>query len=1137
MGRFVSLRPPVLRKSRFQSKKLQVGIKDELLENSETPKPIRPPDPPKPPRQEPVRTPSTTTAGSVKPPSPEKPKTPPKVTPPKTEKPKETKPAKVETPAKETEADIPYAEFADESEVRTVAHRLLPSDASRGDSHGRVLEIGSRINGETGEEETVYRTRDLTEEGEMKEDAGEWFGSKEEAVYGEEIPYAEEGDEDSFDEDEEVEVIEEEDDSTEGYGEPEYTPYEEGPRGPTNHDYSSIPPPSVSQAKVTYSYAVSDRMAKAVFADLFGDDWETSNKNPIASVVSAPNTSEVRIIHVGRYTPPFGDDVVDEDSVGVRLTITDPIFQDKATYFVGTDSEGNKFLRCEFQKLNTDVVKSGEGYGRQIMKQRVSNCREYGFKYLSSHASGDGGVLSFWNSIPKEQRRGKPPFNGFYTMIRYGYNQSIDNLGKFQPDLANTIKDKFPGVEYLSDLMLTEGGAKWWQENGKDVHDAKFDLTDDSVSMYVWDKYLEKKERQKDGKSLGIEKYVKAMKGGEDDDERERRGVEFEVDLTPEDDEILDEVWRELREWKEKQKKGSKTLRRRVKEVGNITPKTERSENYGHESEDPIDFLTWYSESEDPIDVSMTRAMNERPPVPSKQPKVESPKPPSQAEKPKRETVTPPKTERPKGVRPKEVSAPPVEQSQTVPDDPSSSRDAGVSSGEENETGTMFSPDDIEIRNARGQLVSRYNTYNRTSGRWEEGTIRLMSGYWTDPDSGEEIPVFRWYDPNTDANGEWNLDQDYVEEQGRKYAEDLNDSGEPEDDEQDTVREDVVIPEKNLQPIKSKAITTIDEWINTSDKDRQRTLKFIKKLTGSDDPHVFASLTGAPDDATVHITPDLPAGVIQVRVYHPKIESMSRSFAIDDRGRKYIHNDEFFLKDKYRKDGMGREAFRNEVAWAIKNGFSYIDTYGIGTGRALTEYNDMSDDDKKRVRTPSTGFYVWPRFGYDGKVPSKVTQKFPGVTRFNQLMQTKEGRDWWKANGHSSDFTFDLSEGSTCRKILDEYIEETKNKPKEQKSLSRIVKAMEPENDDDREKGDEIYLSPEDEEILDRIWDRIGKENQGNDTKAMSYLSTTSGGALVPPPKQKGLSRFRSVKSVVLPKVKPLSKSYLGLPLIRRSEK
>ena len=99
-----------------------------------------------------------------------------------------------------------------------------------------------------------------------------------------------------------------------------------------------------------------------------------------------------------------------------------------------------------------------------------------------------------------------------------------------------TLDTPLDNIE-MSDLMMTDKGASWWKEHGTGW-DAEFDLQDQpngepSRSMQVISSYVKLKQKAR-GKE--IDKWAS-----------EREGT-AEINLTPEDFEILDIVWDKLRE-------------------------------------------------------------------------------------------------------------------------------------------------------------------------------------------------------------------------------------------------------------------------------------------------------------------------------------------------------------------------------------------------------------------------------------------------------------------------------------------------------------------------------------------------------------------------------------------------------------
>jgi HK97 family phage portal protein len=135
---------------------------------------------------------------------------------------------------------------------------------------------------------------------------------------------------------------------------------------------------------------------------------------------------------------------------------------------------------------------------------------------------------------------------------------------------------------------------------------------------------------------------------------------------------------------------------------------------------------------------------------------------------------------------------------------------------------------------------------------------------------------------------------------------------------------------------------------------------------------------------------------------HNAAPDLLRTFHFDEQGKPtVVENEHFYMPKDQTGTGLGTKVFASQVDKAAKMGFKRIDTIG---GRS----EEMN------------GYYTWPRLGYDGMVKGPDGQP----TRLTDLMRTKEGRDYWKQNGVQMKMSFDLSENSRSRKILDAYVKE-----------------------------------------------------------------------------------------------------------------
>lgn len=102
------------------------------------------------------------------------------------------------------------------------------------------------------------------------------------------------------------------------------------------------------------------------------------------------------------------------------------------------------------------------------------------------------------------------------------------------------------------------------------------------------------------------------------------------------------------------------------------------------------------------------------------------------------------------------------------------------------------------------------------------------------------------------------------------------------------------------------------------------------------------------------------------------------------------------------KKGQGFDLFRSQASVAWRLGFQ----------RILSTAAGKKDDF-------FTGYYVWPRWGFTGPIPESVRRKMPSEWRKDRfppkatlldLMEHKDGRDFWRENGVPVNVWFDVSD-------------------------------------------------------------------------------------------------------------------------------
>lgn len=168
--------------------------------------------------------------------------------------------------------------------------------------------------------------------------------------------------------------------------------------------------------------------------------------------------------------------------------------------------DGTKYARHMEFTIHKD---RGAGRGTRMFASQVAALQRSGFSHIETFACGD-------------ERTAKAGLdNGYYTWARLGFDNDVPDPGQVP---AHLRKDPLK----VSDLMRTPEGRDVWKRIGSDL-DMKFDLSGDSLSVKVLRGYLAEKGVSK-ARSTG-------RKGG--------RKVES-IDLTPEDEAVLDRVWARL---------------------------------------------------------------------------------------------------------------------------------------------------------------------------------------------------------------------------------------------------------------------------------------------------------------------------------------------------------------------------------------------------------------------------------------------------------------------------------------------------------------------------------------------------------------------------------------------------------------
>lgn len=241
-----------------------------------------------------------------------------------------------------------------------------------------------------------------------------------------------------------------------------------------------------SKAKVKIDDDVDDEGTHQIVRELFdfGDSPEETEAAyaKLASVAGAPDDAEVTVTGVnnpGSWRPK---------ARGVTVKVEHPKIHE-CERFIGIDEDGTKVIHNEI--LTLEKGERRNGFGTAFLARQVENAAQEGFEAMETHAAGR----------PGEMRNGVR-WNGYSTWPKLGYDQSLTDAEGVQHQDDETqetfqkARDEFPAAKSVLDIIESPGGREWWEENGCDIYNARFDLAEGSRSMRVLDRYLKAKAAQ-----------------------------------------------------------------------------------------------------------------------------------------------------------------------------------------------------------------------------------------------------------------------------------------------------------------------------------------------------------------------------------------------------------------------------------------------------------------------------------------------------------------------------------------------------------------------------------------------------------------------------------------------------------------
>lgn len=192
--------------------------------------------------------------------------------------------------------------------------------------------------------------------------------------------------------------------------------------------------------KVTF-----ERGTKTALQNLLG---KKLSKNEIGAMVGAFDEAEVSVT---------------EHDDKLSFAIKHPLVEQQIRT-LGRDDADRLYLHNDYFRAAAGAPK---GVGIRSFATQALNAKAFGVEYIHTYAAG---------------YKGHPMFNGYYTWARMGYNAPLTAADK------RKLPEKYRHCDSLNELMRA-GGKADWEEHG-DGREMIFDLSDDSDSLKILEKYL-----------------------------------------------------------------------------------------------------------------------------------------------------------------------------------------------------------------------------------------------------------------------------------------------------------------------------------------------------------------------------------------------------------------------------------------------------------------------------------------------------------------------------------------------------------------------------------------------------------------------------------------------------------------------
>jgi hypothetical protein len=173
-----------------------------------------------------------------------------------------------------------------------------------------------------------------------------------------------------------------------------------------------------------------------------------------------------------------------------------------------------------------------------------------------------------------------------------------------------------------------------------------------------------------------------------------------------------------------------------------------------------------------------------------------------------------------------------------------------------------------------------------------------------------------------------------------------------------------------------------------------------------------------PAESHAILSPNAFAPRLDVQVMHETRATDTRDYHVAY-GKTVMHQGMVKLAaGTAQGSGFGADTFAQALTASQRYGVDVIKAHAAGSSNGTDHVSDGA----------LVGYYVWPRYGFNGPIPTSLRASMPvplrGAKDLLELFATPEGPAWWKRHGTSVPVEFALDAQSPNVAAFQRYLTE-----------------------------------------------------------------------------------------------------------------